>query len=262
MNNKLSTKGTKLIYWISAFLIAFLTASTYTFTGFASPIARTGAIGSFESGSQVIVKQAPVVVEVVSEGPQTETISLNTTTDSSLEVPVVPAENEVPSPSYDGLANFSNQVTNGNGSQVTGLYSENIFALNVVQQPSGQAGYVATSENSTTQFSMATGLGFLAHNYLAGASFANINYGMIISVVYGDGSTSNYRVTNIRKFQALDPESPYSAFIDLASGEQLTGTDLFNQTYAIPGQIVLQTCISANGNSSWGRLFIIATPEN
>ncbi len=163
---------------------------------------------------------------------------------------------------FTSLANFTQQVTNGNSGQVTGLYSDNLFALPVVQQPSGQAGYVSSAGNTTTQFGMASGLGFLAHNYLSGSLFSYLYGGAPITVVYGDGHTKSYRVSQVRKFQALSPDSPYSDFVDLASGSTLSASDLFYATYGVGGQLVLQTCISANGNSSWGRLFIIATPAS
>jgi hypothetical protein len=163
---------------------------------------------------------------------------------------------------FPSLENFAAQVTNGNGGQITGLYSDNLFALSVVQQPSGQAGYVATSGNTATQFGMASGLGFLAHNYLSGSMFFYLYSGSPIAVVYGDGRSQTYRVTQIRKFQALSPDSPYSDFVDLASGSSLSGSDLFSQIYGVGGQVVLQTCISSEGISSWGRLFVIATPSN
>ena len=181
------------------------------------------------------------------------------------EVPASPAQTSVErsipvSSSTSALESFISQVSNGNGGQVTGIYSDNLFSLSVVQQPSGQAGYVSTSGNTVTQFSMASGLGFLAHNYLSGSLFFSLYGGAPITVVYGDGQSQSYRVSQIRQFQALSPDSPYSDFIDLASGESLSATDLFYQTYGVGGQLVLQTCISSNGISSWGRLFIIATP--
>ena len=264
MKTKLNNHTTRLIYWISALLIAVLTASTFTYTGFASPIAQTGSTGLGESNIQEIVKEQSSVKTGNSSIvlPRLLFISdINSETKVEPVVENVPAAETI-SPAFISLSDFSSQVANGNGSQITGLYSENIFALAVVQQPSGQAGFVSTSANTTTQFKMAAGLGFLAHNYLAGSNFFSLSGGGVITVVYGDGSTKSYRVANIRKFQALDPDSPYSNFIDLATGEQLSASDLFYQTYGISGQMVLQTCISANGNSSWGRLFIIATPEN
>jgi hypothetical protein len=192
----------------------------------------------------------------------------------SLAFSPVPAAAQIPvtgaggrSPAADvvplTLQAFAAQVQNGSATQITGLYVEGVFALPVVAQPSGQAGYVSTAPNTVTYFSAAAGFGsygFLAHNYLAGANFFNVRAGQIVAVVYGDGHYQTFRVNAIRRFQATNPTSPYSSFIDLAQGSTLTYTDLFYQTYGVNGQLVLQTCIAAEGNDSWGRLFVLATP--
>ena len=207
--------------------------------------------------ADLIDEVAPAEVAVAEEvaPAAAETIGNEVVASNPVETVAVSA----PVSTVSGLAAFAAKVTNGNGGQITGLYSENLFALSVVQQ-SGDASYVSTAGNTTTQFSMASGLGFLAHNYLSGSLFFYLYGGAPITVVYGDGHTQSYRVTQIRKFQALSPDSPYSDFVDLASGSTLSATDLFYATYGVGGQLVLQTCIAANGNSSWGRLFVIATP--
>jgi hypothetical protein len=161
------------------------------------------------------------------------------------------------------LTAFIRQVAHGQAEQVTGIYVEGVLALPVVPQPSGQPAYVSTAPETVTQFGAASdfgSLGFLAHNTLAGAHFFDIRSGHIIVVVYGDGHVRQYQVTQIRRFQATNPNSPYSNFIDLDQGTTLTYTDLFYQTYGVAGQLILQTCIAAEGNDSWGRLFILAMP--
>lgn len=160
------------------------------------------------------------------------------------------------------LSDFTLLVSNGKSSQVTGIYADGIFALPVVQQPSGNSGFVSTTPDTVTQFSMATNfgsLGFLAHNTLAGSMFYNLNQGGIFTIVYGDGHQENYVVTQIRHFQALNPTNPYSKFKDLEKGETLSASDLFYQTYGVSQQVILQTCIANSGIDSWGRMFIIAT---
>ncbi len=161
------------------------------------------------------------------------------------------------------LAAFIRQVANGQPQQVTGLYVEDVLALPVIQQPSGQPAYVSTAPETVTQFGAASdfgSLGLLAHNTLAGAHFFDIRVGDLIVVIYGDGHTRSYQVTALRRFQAVNPNSPYSNFIDLDRGGALTYSDLFYQTYGVAGQLVLQTCIAAEGNDSWGRLFVLAWP--
>jgi hypothetical protein len=161
------------------------------------------------------------------------------------------------------LADFTRQVQNGNAAQVVGIYVDSVMAFPVVAQPGGQPGYVSTQEGVVTRFSMADAygsLGFLAHNYLAGNAFFGLGGGQIVIVVFGDGHYAGYRIEAIRHFQATNPLSPYSSFIDQETGATLSANDLFFQTYGIPDHLILQTCIAANGNDSWGRLFVIATP--
>lgn len=160
------------------------------------------------------------------------------------------------------LQDFTGTVQNGNGSQIVGLYADSAFALRVVQQPSGNAGYVSTRSGVATQFGMASSygsIGMLAHNYLAGTYFSGLASGQQISVIYGDSSNESYTVSEVRKYQALSPNSAYSNFVNLSDpATTLTSSDVFSETYGNSGALVLQTCISNNGNSSWGRLFVIA----
>lgn len=162
------------------------------------------------------------------------------------------------------LADFIHQVTNGVAGRVTGIYSSGIFAMPVVQQLDGNSDFISTVPDTITQFKPASNfgsLGFVAHNTLAGSLFPNIRESDTLVIVYGDGSYQSFRVSQIRRFKAVTPDSPYSDFIDLTHGVLLTYEELFYQTYGISGQVVLQTCIAAEGNGSWGRLFIIAIPQ-
>jgi hypothetical protein len=162
------------------------------------------------------------------------------------------------------LASFVSEVSSsGNANRLVGVYQYNNILAPVVQQPSGQAGYVSTESGKVTQFAAAGQYGvtaLLAHNYLEGQTFFSIKEGNKIVLVFGDGHTEDYRVTQVKQYQALSPTSPYSKFIDLADPSQtvLTSTDLFYDIYAVQGRLVLQTCIEKDGQSSWGRLFVIA----
>jgi hypothetical protein len=173
------------------------------------------------------------------------------------------AESRVQAARLPSLDEFTRQVNNGLASQVTGLYIKGVLAYPVIQQPSGQPAYVSNTAATITQFGMATSygsLGFLAHNTLAGAKFSEITLNALISVVYGDGHTVVYQVSQMRSFQATQPTSPYSSFIDLSSNKTLSATELFTQTYGTKGTLILQTCIASGTVDSWGRLFVIATP--
>lgn len=158
--------------------------------------------------------------------------------------------------------NYGSDYTNSDRFSLIEIDIRDALRLSVVQQPAGQPGYVSTSAGSVTQFSFANpygSIGLLAHNYLAGSQFFSISNGDKINLVFGDGHAEEYIVSEIRKYQALSPTSPYSSFVDLSQPEiTLTYEDLFYDTYGVCGRLILQTCISNNGSDSWGRLFIIA----
>jgi hypothetical protein len=123
---------------------------------------------------------------------------------------------------------------------------------------------VSSQAGIATQFRLAAqygSLGLLAHNYLAGGLFSALSMGQEVDVIYGDSSIRRYAVSLVRHFQALRPLDPASNFVDLdAPGTaQVSNADVFRQIY-VGDRVVFQTCINAHGNSSWGRLFVVAVP--
>ncbi len=165
----------------------------------------------------------------------------------------------------NNLLFFFETVKNGDPNSLVGLYSESILAYKIIQQPAQNPGFVSEQDGVVTQFKLAemyNTIGLLAHNYLAGTSFSLLQKGQIVSVVFGDGSMRNYQVTKVESYQALSPDDPYSNFIrqsDLSS-EVISSTQLFEQTYALGNQLILQTCIAQGDEDSWGRLFVFAKP--
>jgi hypothetical protein len=163
------------------------------------------------------------------------------------------------------LQAFVNTVSDGDRNTLVGIYVNNVMALPVGQQPDGNFGYVTREPDHLTQFGLARQygtLGILAHNDLAGAHFNEIKVNSSIAAVYGDGHIEYYTVNDIQKYQALEPTSAFSNFVNLANPtEQLSAGDLFNRIYARGKRLVLQTCIAENNDPSWGRMFIIASPE-
>lgn len=144
-----------------------------------------------------------------------------------------------------------------------GLFVNDRMAFPVAYQPAGDPGFVSAKAGTLTLFSLAGAYGstgLLAHNHLAGAQFFQIQPGQALTLVFGDGSTREYRVIRTWSVQALAPDSPYSDFVDLTSGETLSATELFMRTFGQAGSLVLQTCIDRDGMASWGRYFVIAQP--
>lgn len=162
------------------------------------------------------------------------------------------------------LPAFSQTVQNGQKNTIRGIYVDEVLALPVVQQPQSNPGFVSSKDNIVTQFRMASkygNIGLLAHNHLAGRFFSYLTIGQEIELVYGDGRVETFIVTEVLAYQALSPNSPYSSFKNLENGTTLNATQMFKRVYFGDRHVTLQTCIKANGQASWGRLFIIAYPK-
>ena len=167
--------------------------------------------------------------------------------------------------SLPSFLDFSRSVQNGDANVLRGVYASNVMALPVVQQPSGNAGYVSNNLGEITQFRMATqfgNIGLLAHNHLSGKSFSQLAVGQEIRLVYGDGHVEYFIVTEVLRYQALQPTSPYSSFKNLDKEETLSAEDMFKRVYFGDRHVTFQTCIEKDGELSWGRLFVIAIPKS
>ena len=162
------------------------------------------------------------------------------------------------------FSDFSKSVQNGQADVLRGVYVPNVLALPVIQQPSSNAGYVSNNDGEATQFRMASqfgNVGLLAHNHLSGKSFSGLAVGQEIILVYGDGRVEYFVVKEVLKYQALQPNSSYSSFKNLDKDETLTAEQMFKRVYFGDRHVTFQTCINAEGNLSWGRLFVIAIPK-
>ena len=159
---------------------------------------------------------------------------------------------------------FVQSVQNGQKGVLRGVYVPGVFAIPVVQQPVGNPGFVSQNSDEITQFNMAAevgNVGLLAHNFLSGASFTNLSAGQEVRLIYGDGAVEYFVVDQVLQYQALQPFSPNSEFRDLETNATISADQLFRKVYRGERHVTFQTCIDANGNSSWGRLFIIAQPK-
>jgi len=164
-------------------------------------------------------------------------------------------------PDLPGLNTFIEQIRNGQAGQLRGVYIPGLLAAPVVQQPNGMNGFVSPRQNVLTQFGLASkqgSTGLLAHNYLAGKAFGLLQPGQKIELIDGSGKISTFIVTDILRYQALEPWNILSTFIDLKNRTSISAGDLFIKIYSRPGRVVLQTCIEADNEPSWGRIFVIA----
>jgi hypothetical protein len=164
--------------------------------------------------------------------------------------------------SFISLTDFSHAVEDGSSS-VKGLYSPGRMSLWVVQQPWGKNGYISPTSNVATQFRFASrnnSIGMLAHSFAAGATFSKLKLGDLISVIYGDGSIKKFKVEEIHRYQALDPDNMNSSFTDMETHDTLSTDQLFDAVYGGKTHLTLQTCIARGAVDTWGRLFVIAYP--
>jgi hypothetical protein len=163
------------------------------------------------------------------------------------------------------LDTFISQVENGQAEELRGVYIPEILAARVVQQSTENNEFVSPRQNIVTQFGLASrfgSTGLLAHNELAGESFSQLQERQRFYLIYGNGQISAFVITEILHYQALEPTSTSSNFVDLENGSLLTAPELFLKIYNRPGQVIFQTCIAAEGDRAWGRLFIIAEPDS
>ncbi len=161
------------------------------------------------------------------------------------------------------LSNFVSLVQNGQTNALSGVYVPGFMALPIVQQPSGNTGFVSQQPESVTQFQLAARygvIGLLAHNYLAGREFFRLLEGLTVIIVKGDGSLDRYRITEIKEYQKLTPGSNWSHYIDLETSERLTTYQVFSQFYQGEHHLTFQTCLERNDLDTWGLRFIVAEP--
>ncbi len=147
-----------------------------------------------------------------------------------------------------------------------GVYVDEVFALPIIQQPAGSPAFVSTNDGEVTQFGMPSqygNIGLLAHNNLSGKLFSALAIGQQVRLVYGDGKIETFVIAEVLRYQALQPASPYSSFRNMDNTEEtLSAHEMFTKAYLGDHHVTFQTCIEAYGNSSWGRMFVIAVPQS
>ena len=162
------------------------------------------------------------------------------------------------------FTDFYAPIRNGDAKVLRGVYVSNILALPIVQQPVDDPYYVSNKDGEVTEFSSASqygNIGLLAHNNLSGKFFSKLAVGQEVDLIYGDGQIEKFVVAEVLHFQALQPGSHLSSFLNLDHSETLSANQMFNRVYTGSHHLIFQTCIDAYGNASWGRLFILATPK-
>jgi hypothetical protein len=175
-----------------------------------------------------------------------------------------PLPTYTPQPAVDQvLLDFIAQVSTGEAGVLTGVFVEDILLLPVIQQPDKDYMFVSDELGVITEFQSAARrgvTGLLAHNYLSGDLFFDLEIGMEINLVYGDETLKQYRVAEIERFEKIDKWSNNSDYVNIQTGERFSTQDLFARMYSGGDKVTFQTCIKKGSDWSWGRIFIVATP--
>lgn len=148
------------------------------------------------------------------------------------------------------------------GAYAGGLYVPDEFAFPIVAQPEDQDLYVSTKRNLLTLFRAAqqNGVtGLLAHNFLAGALFYDLEIGQEVWVVESEQKQRAYKITRIEQFQKITGAQD-EVFIDLRTNDAMSTSEVFDRFYTGEPHLTLQTCLEGEGDPSWGLTFIVAVP--
>jgi hypothetical protein len=145
---------------------------------------------------------------------------------------------------------------------VGGVYAPGAFGFPIVEQPPGKDNYVSRKSGLVTRFRQAERYGvtgLLAHNYLAGKSFYDLDVGQEIWLLFGDDLLL-YRVESIHRYQRIRNRRSGDEFIDLNDGQILTTHEIFVQFYRGEPHVTFQTCLEREGELDWGLYFVVAMP--
>lgn len=158
---------------------------------------------------------------------------------------------------------FIEEVFTDEKGVIRGVYVPGIFSFPVIQQPPGNDIFVSNKSGMVTQFRQADlhgVIGLLAHNYLSGKQFSELEIGQEVIIIYGNKEIKPYRVTRIDAFQKLNPSNLYSNYLDLNSLQEFSTSQVFNKFYQDSNHLIFQTCLEMEGRLDWGLLFVTASP--
>jgi hypothetical protein len=177
------------------------------------------------------------------------TFSVHASSEGSLKLP-------------DGMEQYLEQLRNDDEDYTGVIYAPGVFAFPIISQPENNDLYVSIKRDLVTLFSAATvnGVtGLLAHNFLAGAHFYDLQIGQEIWLVEDETDVRGYQITDIQQYQRVD-RLDGDIFIDLETQTSLDTSEIFDRYYTGEPHLTLQTCLENEGDPSWGLTFIVAEP--
>jgi hypothetical protein len=161
------------------------------------------------------------------------------------------------------LETFRLSVSSGESDQITGIWVDGLMAFEIVQ---GNGNFVPSKPNTAATYEWATAHGvtaLLIHNHLGGTRIYDLETGVMIAIIYGDGSLTWYVAEEGTRYEAQNYSlegfaGPFRSWTCTDCEFDLSVSDLRRRHYAGPHHLALQTCIQADGRV--GLLIIEAQP--
>lgn len=155
-----------------------------------------------------------------------------------------------------GLSVFIEKIRD-NTINLRGLYAESIVELKIVQSPTNT---LSMKADEVLELSISEQLGntiLVAHNTLGGKNFKYLTLGQTIYTIKGNGSYEKSIIIEIAEFESLSN----NLYKESSTGLIFTDMQLVERFFFGNKHVLLQTCVEKDYNYGWGRLFIVAIPQ-
>ncbi len=164
--------------------------------------------------------------------------------------PSLPARfDDVPS-----LDAFRRSVTNGNGAQLTGIWVDGILAYKVLP---GSKNKASSRQNTAVIYQWAEGHGvtaLLVHNYLGGTRLYNLDPGVRIAAIYGNGAVDWYLSRGGTWYESRDYsdggfKGPFRLWSCSGCKFDISVDDIRWRHYSGAHHLAFQTCAYSEGRT-------------
>jgi hypothetical protein len=156
------------------------------------------------------------------------------------------------SPDLPSLETFRRHVMNGNPDQLTGIWVEDVLAFHVQQGLTSRAPEVKDTL-SIYNWAWKNGVvGLLIHNYRGGTQLYQLNPGVGIAAIYGNGGVDWYLSRGGTWYESRTAPSggfagPFRIWSCDGCAFDVSSRDLHNRHYAGNHRLAFQTCVRSEG---------------
>jgi hypothetical protein len=157
-------------------------------------------------------------------------------------------EKEQKTGGFLSLEEFRRTVTNGHANQLTGIWVDGVLAFKVSP---GTHSYAPSTRNTASIYNWADNHGvtaLLIHNYLGGTLLYQLNSGMYIAAIYGNGGVDWYVARNDTWYETRNysPSGFKGPFRFWSCGDcdfDISVEDIRWRHYAGTPHLAFQTCV-------------------